>query len=171
MWARRRPRRGNGPAQRRRSFSLGTAAVSAGAPESELTRHVKEMNFLSAHRSSNPICPAMQSVSATCRGLRTCPPSSCLSVCCLRARSARRAPPQTHDVALTDSGLARTAQSKLARESSMVAGGKDKNFCSRCIRFNFDNALPALSFYRDGSSGKTAMRSPRTEPSQSSLAT
>jgi hypothetical protein len=79
--------------------------------------------------------------------------------------------PQTHDVALTDSGLARTAQSKLARESSTVAGGKDKNFCSRCIRFNFDNALPALSFYRDGSSGKTAMRSPRTEPSQSSLAT
>ena len=59
--------------------------------------------------------------------------------------------PQTHDVALTDSGLARTAQSKLARESSMVAGGKDKNFCSRCIRFNFDNTLPALSFYRDGS--------------------
>ena len=37
--------------QRRRSFSLGTAAVSAGAPESELTRHLNEMNFLSAHRS------------------------------------------------------------------------------------------------------------------------
>ena len=48
---------------------------------------------------------------------------------------------------------------------------RDKNFCSRWIRFNFDNALPALSFYRDGSSGKTTMRSPRTEPSQSSLAT
>jgi hypothetical protein len=26
----------------------------------------KEMNFAFAHRSSNPICPAMQSVSATC---------------------------------------------------------------------------------------------------------
>src|ERR1700719_4257437 len=43
--------------QRRRSISLGTAAVSAGAPESELTRHLKEMNFLPAHRSSNPTCP------------------------------------------------------------------------------------------------------------------
>jgi hypothetical protein len=51
---------------------------------------------------------------------------------------------------------------------------RDKNFCSRCIRFNFDHALLALSFYRDGcdwTSGKIAMRSPRTEPSQSSLAT
>jgi hypothetical protein len=49
-----------------------------------------------------------------------------------------------------------------------------RSFCSRCIRFNFDNALLALSFYRDGcdwTSGKIAMRSPRTEPSQSSLAT
>jgi hypothetical protein len=37
-----------------------------------------------------------------------------------------------------------------------------------------DHALLALSFYRDGgdwTSGKIAMRSPRTEPSQSSLAT
>jgi hypothetical protein len=51
---------------------------------------------------------------------------------------------------------------------------RDKNFCSRCIQFNFDHALLALSFYRDGcdwTSGKIAMRSPRTEPSQSSLAT
>jgi hypothetical protein len=51
---------------------------------------------------------------------------------------------------------------------------RDKNFWSRCIRFNFDNALLELSFYRDGcdwTSGKIAMRSPRTEPSQSSLAT
>src|SRR5580704_12988415 len=54
-------------AQRRRSFSLGTAAVSAGAPESELTRHLKEMNILSAHRSSNPTTPATQSVSPMCR--------------------------------------------------------------------------------------------------------
>ena len=45
-------------------FSLGTAAVSAGVPESELTRHLNEMNFLSAHRSSNPTTPATQSVSA-----------------------------------------------------------------------------------------------------------
>jgi hypothetical protein len=55
-----------GEPQRRRSFSLGTAAVSAGAPESELTRHLKEMNFLSAHRSSYPIWPATQSVSPMC---------------------------------------------------------------------------------------------------------
>src|SRR4029077_13525072 len=51
---------------------------------------------------------------------------------------------------------------------------RDKKFCSRCIRFNFDKALLALSFYRDGgdwTSGKIATRSPRTEPSQSSLAT
>src|ERR1700732_604146 len=53
--------------QRRRSFSLGTAAVSAGVPESELTRHLNEMNFLSAHRSSNPTTPATQSVSEMCR--------------------------------------------------------------------------------------------------------
>src|SRR5580704_14114910 len=51
-----------GPTERRRSFSLGTAAVSAGAPESELTRHLNEMNFLYAHRSSNPTTPATQSV-------------------------------------------------------------------------------------------------------------
>jgi phospholipase C len=31
------------------------------------SRCLKEMKFLSAHRSSNPICPATQSVSATCR--------------------------------------------------------------------------------------------------------
>jgi hypothetical protein len=49
--------------QRRRSFSLRTAAVSAEAPETKLMRHVKEMNLLSAHQSSNPICPATQSVS------------------------------------------------------------------------------------------------------------
>ena len=51
---------------------------------------------------------------------------------------------------------------------------RDEKFCSRCIPFNFDTALLALSFYRDGgdwTSGKIAMRSPRTEPSQSSLAT
>src|SRR5271169_5786053 len=42
-------------------------AVWSGSPKSELTRHLKEMNFLSAYRSSSPICPAMQSVSADAR--------------------------------------------------------------------------------------------------------
>jgi hypothetical protein len=32
--------------------------------ESQTTRLVKEMNFLSAHQSSSPITPATQSVSA-----------------------------------------------------------------------------------------------------------
>src|SRR5580704_16120822 len=53
------------PSQRR-LFSRQTAAVWAGSRESELARLVKEMNFLSAHRSSNPICPATQSVSRVC---------------------------------------------------------------------------------------------------------
>jgi hypothetical protein len=55
------------PLEQRRSFSLGTAVVSAEAPEFEITRHVKEMNFLSAHRSSSPTWSGMQSVSAMCR--------------------------------------------------------------------------------------------------------
>src|ERR1700720_4047465 len=45
-------------------FSRETTAVWAGSRESELARLVKEMNFLTAHRSSYPICPAMQSASA-----------------------------------------------------------------------------------------------------------
>jgi hypothetical protein len=53
--------------QSRTSFSRETATVCAEAPESETTRRVKEMNFLSAHQSSNPTCPAMQSVSEMCR--------------------------------------------------------------------------------------------------------
>jgi thymidylate synthase (FAD) len=53
--------------RQRRSFSLGTAVVCAGARESELARHLKEMIFLSAHRSSYPICPSTQSVSPMCR--------------------------------------------------------------------------------------------------------
>jgi hypothetical protein len=58
----------------------------------------------------------------------------------------------------------RTKVSNAPRRFEVEAGGV----------FNFDNALLALSFYRDGcdwTSGKIAMRSPRTEPSQSSLAT
>ena len=45
MWRDRDRREETVQPQRRRSFSLGTAAVSAGAPESELTRHLNEMNF------------------------------------------------------------------------------------------------------------------------------
>jgi hypothetical protein len=52
---------------RERSFSREPATVCAKAPESETARRVKEMNFLSAHQSSNPTTPAMQSVSRTCR--------------------------------------------------------------------------------------------------------
>jgi hypothetical protein len=61
--------------QWKRSFSLGTGAVSAGAPESELTRHLKEMNFPSAHRSSNPTTPATQSVSPMCANSPAKPPA------------------------------------------------------------------------------------------------
>jgi phosphoserine phosphatase len=42
---------------------------ATGAPEFELTRYLKEMNFLSAHRSSSPIWPATQSVF---RGVSRC---------------------------------------------------------------------------------------------------
>src|SRR5580704_8426106 len=45
---------GNGPALKRRLFSAETASVCAMSPESETARLVKEMNLLSAHRSSNP---------------------------------------------------------------------------------------------------------------------
>src|SRR5260221_14162367 len=67
-----------------------------------------------------------------------------------------------------------TRRGDSSRTDKYAFHDRDKKFCSRCIRFNFDNALLALSLYRDGgdwTSGKIAMRSPRTEPSQSSLAT
>jgi hypothetical protein len=51
---------------RERSFSREPATVCAKAPESETARRVKEMNFLSAHQSSNPTTPATQSVSPMC---------------------------------------------------------------------------------------------------------
>jgi hypothetical protein len=35
--------------------------------KSEPLRFLKEMNILSAHQSSSPICPATQSVSPMCR--------------------------------------------------------------------------------------------------------
>jgi hypothetical protein len=38
-----------------------------GSRKSEPLRFLKEMNILSAHRSSNPICPATESVSPMCR--------------------------------------------------------------------------------------------------------
>jgi hypothetical protein len=42
---------------------LGRATVRTGVRKSEPLLFLKEMNILSAHRSSNPICPATQSVS------------------------------------------------------------------------------------------------------------
>jgi hypothetical protein len=41
-----------------------SGTVYVGSGKSEYYRMFKEMNFLSAHRSSNPICPATESVSA-----------------------------------------------------------------------------------------------------------
>ena len=43
---------------------LGRATVRTGVRKSEPLLFLKEMNILSAHRSSNPICPATESVSA-----------------------------------------------------------------------------------------------------------
>jgi hypothetical protein len=48
----------------RRGLSRERATVCAGSGKSEPLRFLKEMNILSAHQSSSPICPAMQSVSA-----------------------------------------------------------------------------------------------------------
>jgi hypothetical protein len=44
-------------------FSRDRKTVCDGSGESEQCRMFKEMNILSAHQSSNPICPATQSVS------------------------------------------------------------------------------------------------------------
>src|SRR3984893_19024104 len=48
------------PAPQRRPFSWEDATVSAGSSNSELRRLLKEMNILSAHRSSSPTTPATQ---------------------------------------------------------------------------------------------------------------
>src|SRR6201997_5251288 len=52
----------------RKLFSWGAATVCTSPCKSVFRRGLKEMNFHFAHESSNPICPAMQSVSATCQG-------------------------------------------------------------------------------------------------------
>src|SRR6202043_1585563 len=49
---------------------LGRATVRTGLRRSEPLLFLKEMNILSAHRSSNPICPATESVSAGFSPLR-----------------------------------------------------------------------------------------------------
>jgi hypothetical protein len=49
---------------RREDYSPGRRNDLHGLRKSDPLRFLKEMNFLSAHRSSNPICPAMESVSA-----------------------------------------------------------------------------------------------------------
>src|SRR6516225_445486 len=46
------------------SFSCDDRTVCVGADKSEHCREFKEMNFHFAHRSSNPTCPATQSLSA-----------------------------------------------------------------------------------------------------------
>jgi hypothetical protein len=51
----------------RRLFPWEFGTVCAGVSKTELWRLLKEMNFLSAHRSSSPMTPATQSVSPMCR--------------------------------------------------------------------------------------------------------
>ena len=51
------------PACKSRSFSCDDRTVCVGADKSEHCRTFKAMNFHFAHRSSNPIWPATQSVS------------------------------------------------------------------------------------------------------------
>jgi len=51
--------------RKRRLFSRNDRTVCVGADNSEHCRRLKEMILHFAHRSSNPICPATQSVSAT----------------------------------------------------------------------------------------------------------
>src|ERR1700674_2755691 len=55
---------------RTEDYSPGTTTVCGGSGKSEYCRMFKEMNLLSAHRSSNPICPATESVSAV--GISRC---------------------------------------------------------------------------------------------------
>ena len=57
---RRRLRTATNPAPQRRLFSREHATVCAGFGKSEPLRFLKEMNILSAHQSSSPICPATQ---------------------------------------------------------------------------------------------------------------
>src|SRR5258707_4697770 len=55
-----RRRSGNSPALAEKIILRETATVWAVSRKSEFGRLVKEMIFLSAHQSSNPICPATQ---------------------------------------------------------------------------------------------------------------
>jgi hypothetical protein len=57
------PRATTNPAWKRRSFSRDDRTVCVGADKSEHCREFKEMIFHFAHQSSNPTCPATQSVS------------------------------------------------------------------------------------------------------------
>jgi hypothetical protein len=63
---------------RRRLSSRETATVWAVPRKSEFGRLVKEMNFLSAHQSSNPICPANQC--GLCGGISGCVRTDAISV-------------------------------------------------------------------------------------------
>jgi hypothetical protein len=64
---RRRVRTASNPAPQRRLFSRERATVCAGSGKSEPLRFLKEMNILSAHQSSSPICPPAHRRSSTSR--------------------------------------------------------------------------------------------------------
>src|SRR4029077_20315462 len=53
--------------RQRKLFPWELATVCASSRKTEFRRLLKDMNLLSAHRSSNPIWSAMQSVSPMCR--------------------------------------------------------------------------------------------------------
>ena len=62
-------RGGYGPALAEKIISLGVGERLRQSGKTELRRLLKEMNFPSAHRSSSPIWPATQYVSAMCRNV------------------------------------------------------------------------------------------------------
>ena len=69
-WVRRSTKeRANGKqsSPRREDYSPGRRKGLHCLAKSEPLRFLKEKNFHFSHRSSNPICPGMQSVSPMCR--------------------------------------------------------------------------------------------------------
>jgi hypothetical protein len=92
-------------------FSRDDGTVCGGSGKSEYCRMFKEMNFLSAHQSSNPICPAMESVSAV--GLS-------------RLRARRSMPPDgmIDTISATSITVTATATSSANRACVVANGGR-----------------------------------------------